>query len=134
MFTISHTVSVIGHRTNPSRLSYLWHKSHTSVKKSVIQVVITKTSPYSDRVTAHPDTAPFVITHHSDGGEWHDSPVLRSLITFTVVVSTEDGSIYEGEFASVNEDGTVTLTNASGLNAWATVSLRLNHIATIHYN
>lgn len=105
-----------------------------SVKKSVIRVVITGTSPYRDRMTIHPDTAPFIITHHSDGGEWHDSPVLRSLITFTVVVSTKDGSIYDGEVASVNEDGTVTLTNASELNPWTTLSLRLDHIATIHYN
>ena len=81
-----------------------------------------------------PDTAPFIITHHSDGGEWHDSPVLRSLITFTVVVSTRDGSIYEGEFSSLNEDGTITLINASELNPWTTVSLRLTHINTIHYN
>ena len=103
------------------------------VKKSSIEVVITGTSPYRDRMTTH-DTAPFVITHHGDGGEWHDSPILRSLRGFTVAVTTKDGSIYEGVVWSVNTDGSFTLVNESDLNAWGTITIRLTHIANIHYN
>ncbi len=95
--------------------------------------MITGASPYRDRMTTH-DTAPFVITHHGDGGEWHDSPVLRSLIGFTVAVTTKDGSIYEGVVWSVNTDGSFTLVNESDLNAWGTITIRLTHIANIHYN
>lgn len=84
-------------------------------------------------MTTAENTAPFIITHHDDVGEWYGSPVLRSLITFTVVVRTKDGSVYEGEVASINEDETITLTNASEANAWTTISIHLLHISSIHY-
>lgn len=95
--------------------------------------MITGTSPYGDGMTID-STAPFVITHHGDAGEWHDSPILWSLIGFTVAVTTKDGSIYEGVVLSVNTDGSFTLVNESDLNAWGTITIRLLHIANIHYH
>ena len=75
----------------------------------------------------------FIITHHDDAGEWHDSPVLRSLVTFTVVVTDRDGYVYEGEVTAVGDDGTISLTNSDSNTAWRDISLRLANITTIHY-
>lgn len=81
------------------------------------------------------DKAPFIITHHGETGEWYDSPVLRSLVGMTVVVTTRDGSIYEGIMESVNadENGYFSLSNMNIDESWSSITLNPAHITTIHY-
>jgi small nuclear ribonucleoprotein (snRNP)-like protein len=81
------------------------------------------------------DKAPFVITHHGEAGEWYDSPVLRSLVGMTVVITTREGNVYEGVVESVNadENGYFSLTNMNDKESWGSVTLNPAHITTIHY-
>lgn len=81
------------------------------------------------------EKAPFVITHHGEAGEWYDSPVLLSLVGMAVVVTTRDGSIYDGIMESVNADehGYFSLANMNKDESWSSITLNPAHITTIHY-
>ena len=79
------------------------------------------------------DIAPFIVTHHDEASSWHDSPVLRSLVYMTVAITTADGSVFDGEIRSINEDGTITLTNSTVGNPWTEVTIDLARITKIHY-
>lgn len=79
------------------------------------------------------DIAPFTITHHDEASSWQESPVLLSLVRMTVVITTIDGNIFDGEVASLNENGTITLTNSTVGNPWTEVTLDLARITKIHY-
>lgn len=86
---------------------------------------------------AHRDSlekAPFTITHHDEASSWCDSSLLKALAeTFsTVLVTTLDGYIYEGEVVAV-EYGTITLSNSNVGNAWAEMTIDLGVVTNIHY-
>ena len=80
------------------------------------------------------DKAPFTITHHGEALSWCDSSLLKALAkTFsTVLVTTLDGDIYEGEVLAV-ENGILVLSNSNLGNAWAEMELTLTSITNIHY-
>jgi hypothetical protein len=80
------------------------------------------------------DKAPFTITHHGEALSWCDSSLLKALAkTFsTVLVTTLDGDIYEGEVLAV-ENGILALSNSNIGNAWAEMEITLTSITNIHY-
>ena len=78
------------------------------------------------------NTAPFTIPHHDEGLSWDDSSVLKGLVNATVVVTTREGYIFDGEIIAV-EDGTIKMTNDVVGNAWTEMTLTLTSIANIHY-
>jgi hypothetical protein len=78
------------------------------------------------------NTAPFTITHHDEGSSWDDSPVLKGLVNATVVVTTREGYIFDGEVTAVG-NGTITMTNSTVGNAWTDMTLTLTSITNIHY-
>jgi hypothetical protein len=80
------------------------------------------------------DKAPFTITHHDEASSWCDSSLLKALAetVSTVLVTTKDGYIFDGEVISVN-DGTITLSNSVLGNSWAEMTLTLASITNIHY-
>lgn len=80
------------------------------------------------------DKAPFTITHHGEALSWCDSSLLKALAkaVSTVVVTTLDGDIYEGEVLAV-ENGILVLSNSNLGNAWAEMELTLTSITNIHY-
>ena len=86
---------------------------------------------------AHRDSlekAPFTITHHDEASSWCDSSLLKALAKSfsTVLVTTLDGYIYEGEVLAV-ENGILVLSNSNLGNAWAEMELTLASITNIHY-
>ena len=80
------------------------------------------------------DKAPFTITHHGEALSWCDSSLLKALAkaVSTVVVTTLDGDIYEGEVLAV-ENGILALSNSNICNAWAEMEITLTSITNIHY-
>ena len=80
------------------------------------------------------DKAPFTITHHGEALSWCDSSLLKALAkaVSTVVVTTLDGDIYEGEVLAV-ENGILALSNSNIGNAWAEMEITLTSITNIHY-
>ena len=80
------------------------------------------------------DKAPFTITHHGEALSWCDSSLLKALAktVSTVLVTTLDGDIYEGEVLAV-ENGILVLSNSNLGNAWAEMELTLTSITNIHY-
>ena len=80
------------------------------------------------------NTAPFTITHHDEASSWCDSSLLKALAkTFsTVLVTTLEGYIYEGEVLAV-ENGILALSNSNIGNAWAEMEITLTSITNIHY-
>jgi hypothetical protein len=78
-------------------------------------------------------TAPFTITHHDEASSWHDSPVLLALVGLTVVVTTKEGYIFDGEVESVNDDGTIVLANLNLGNSWKEMTIDIGQITNIHY-
>ena len=78
------------------------------------------------------NTAPFTITHHDEGLSWDDSSVLKGLVNASVVVTTREGYIFDGEIIAV-EDGTIKMTNDVVGNAWTEMTLTLTSITNIHY-
>ena len=80
------------------------------------------------------DKAPFTITHHDEASSWCDSSLLKALAktVSTVLVTTKDGYIFDGEVISVN-DGTITLSNSVIGNSWAEMTLTLTSITNSHY-
>lgn len=79
------------------------------------------------------DIAPFIVTHHDEASSWQESPVLRSLVRMTVIITAVDGNIFDGEIRSINEDGTITLTNSTVGNPWKEITIDLTRVAKIHY-
>ena len=47
------------------------------------------------------NTAPFTITHHDEDLSWDDSYLLKGLVNATVVVTTREGYIFDGEIIAV---------------------------------
>jgi predicted enzyme involved in methoxymalonyl-ACP biosynthesis len=80
------------------------------------------------------DKAPFTITHHGEALSWCDSSLLKALAktVSTVLVTTLDGDIYEGEVLAV-ENGILALSNSNIGNAWAEMEITLTSITNIHY-
>ena len=80
------------------------------------------------------DKAPFTITHHDEASSWCDSSLLKALAkTFsTVLVTTKDGYIFDGEVTSLDE-GTIALSNSVVGNSWTEMTLALTSITNIHY-
>lgn len=78
------------------------------------------------------NTAPFTITHHDEDLSWDDSSVLKGLVNATVVVTTREGYIFDGEIIAV-ENGTIKMTNDVVGNAWTEMTLTLTSITNIHY-
>lgn len=80
------------------------------------------------------DKAPFTITHHGEALSWCDSSLLKALAktVSTVLVTTLDGDIYEGEVLAV-ENGILALSNSNIGNAWAEMEITLASITNIHY-
>ena len=80
------------------------------------------------------DKAPFTITHHGEALSWCDSSLLKALAkaVSTVVVTTLDGDIYEGEVLAV-ENGILALSNSNIGNAWAEMEITLTSITNLHY-
>lgn len=80
------------------------------------------------------DRAPFTITHHGEALSWCDSSLLKALAktVSTVLVTTLDGDIYEGEVLAV-ENGILALSNSNIGNAWAEMEITLTNITNIHY-
>ena len=80
------------------------------------------------------DKAPFTITHHGEALSWCDSSLLKALAktVSTVLVTTLDGDIYEGEVLAI-ENGILALSNSNIGNAWAEMEITLTSITNIHY-
>ena len=76
--------------------------------------------------------APFAITFHDEGLSWHESPVLKALVNATVVITTREGYIFDGEVVAV-ENEVIKLTNSTVGNAWTDMTLTLMSITNIHY-
>lgn len=55
------------------------------------------------------DRAPFTISHHDEIGSWFESPVLRALIGYDIVLVTNDGEYLTGEVQGLGESGTITV-------------------------
>ena len=76
--------------------------------------------------------APFAITFHDEGSSWHESPVLKGLVNATVIVTTKEGYIFDGEIIAV-KNGTIKMTNDVVGNAWTEMTLALTSITDIYY-
>jgi hypothetical protein len=84
---------------------------------------------------AHRDSlekAPFTISFHDEWSSWHESPVLKALVNQTVLVTTKEGYIFDGEVVAV-ENEVIKLTNSTVGNAWTDMTLTLMSITDIYY-
>jgi hypothetical protein len=76
--------------------------------------------------------APFTITLHDEWTAWHESAVLKALVNQTVLVTTKEGYIFDGEVVAV-ENEVIKLTNSTVGNAWTDMTLTLMSITDIYY-
>lgn len=78
------------------------------------------------------ELAPFTITFHDEYSSWHESPVLKALVSMTVVITTKEGYIFDAVVRSLNNDGTLTVENHN-VGSWTEMTLTLSEITNIHY-
>jgi len=78
------------------------------------------------------EKAPFTISFHDEWSSWHESPVLKALVNQTVLVTTKEGYIFDGEVVAV-ENEAIKLTNSTVGNAWTDMTLTLMSITDIYY-
>jgi hypothetical protein len=76
--------------------------------------------------------APFMISHHSEGASWEDSPVLKALLKQTVILLDATGLEFCGDVVEIAQEG-ITLIPSLPDSGWTVANIRWENIKHIYY-